>query len=389
MEEIINYLKKTAVRKGSSVSKIRPKLIPHPNLSDYTGIKMKNNIKEIYNSLNDYNLKLKRKTNELIKAQTDKSAKENIILSLRKDLNFHKNINKNFNIYKQYSDDVCDYYKQNFEEIYEFKAKLKYDLRDFIKVLDGYEDQIAECIKNKKAIIKTSEDLIVFKKNEQEKMVKQLTKLNYDLEIQGEKLSDITEKLNNFKTENEENMLRINNNELHSMENYEMLEAKYKILVAKYDFYINKELKRRKLELEYKDKNLCKEEEDLADLKLQDQLVQNIFLKNIAKDIKKQIEEVELAHKKYLEEEEEIKFLGKVFFNKVKQRRMEKELLLTQENENKSNKNTTTVNSKTRTNTRPNESKNLKLYNKSLREILIKSSKKSTPRHLTLTSSGK
>ena len=389
MEEIINYLKKTAVRKGSSVIKIRPKLIPHPNLSDYTGIKMKNNIKEIFNSFNDYNLKLKRKTNELIKAQTDKSAKENIILSLRKDLNFHKNINKNFNIYKQYSDDVCDYYKQNFEEIYEFKAKLKYDLRDFIKVLDGYEDQIAECIKNRKAIIKTSEDLIVFKKNEQEKMVKQLTKLNYDLEIQGEKLSDITEKLNNFKTENEENMLRINNNELHSMENYEMLEAKYKILVAKYDFYINKELKRRKLELEYKDKNLCKEEEDLADLKLQDQLVQNIFLKNIAKDIKKQIEEVELAHKKYLEEEEEIKFLGKVFFNKVKQRRMEKELLLTQENDNKSNKNTTTVNSKTRTNTRPNESKNLKLYNKSLREILIKSSKKSTPKHLTLTSSGK
>ena len=182
-------------------------------------------------------------------------------------------------------------------------------------------------------------------------------------------------------------MLKINNNELHSMENYEMLEAKYKLLVAKYDSYINKELKIRKLELDYKDKNLCKEEEDLADLKLQDQLVQNIFLKNIANDIKKQIQEVELAHKKYLEEEEEIKFLGKVFFNKVKQRRMEKELLLTEENKNKSNKNTTTVNSKTRANTKPNESKNLKLYNKSLREILIKSSKKSKPRHLTLTGS--
>ena len=370
MEEIINHLKKTSVRKGSSISKIRPKLIPHPNLSDYTGIKMKNNIREIINSFNDYNLKLKRKTNELIKAQSDKSAKENIILSLRKDLNYHKTINKNFNIYKQYSDDVCDYYKQNFEEIYDFKAKLKYDLRDFIKVLDGYENKIAECKKNKKAIIKSSEDIIIYKKNEQEKMRQQLTKLNYDLEIQGEKLSDITEKFNNYKTENEENMKRIDNNELLSMENYEMLEAKYKLLVAKYDFYINKELKRRKLELDYKDKNLYKEEEDLADLKLQDQMVQNIFLKNIANDIKKQIEEVEIAHKKYLEEEEEIKFLGKVFFNKVKQRRMEKELLI-QENENYGNKNTT-VNSKTRANTKPNDNKNLKLYNKSLRDILIK-----------------
>ena len=41
--------------------------------------------------------------------------------------------------------------------------------------------------------------------------------------------------------------------------------------------------------------------------------------------------------------------------------------VLTQENDNKSNKSTTSVNSKTRTNTRPNESKNLKLYNNYLK----------------------
>ena len=118
------------------------------------------------------------------------------------------------------------------------------------------------------------------------------------------------------------------------MERYEILEDKYKRVVAKYEFYTNQELKKRKLELDYKDKNLCKEEEDMADLKLQDNLLKNLFLRNIASEIKKQIQEIEVAHKKYVEEEELIKFLGKALYNKVKKRRMEAE----QNNQNDNNK---------------------------------------------------
>ena len=71
--------------------------------------------------------------------------------------------------------------------------------------------------------------------------------------------------------------------------------------------------------------NICKEEEDLADLKLQDNLLKNVFLREIANEIKKQINEIELVNQKYLEEQELLKFLGKVFYNKVKKRREETE----------------------------------------------------------------
>ena len=79
-------------------------------------------------------------------------------------------------------------------------------------------------------------------------------------------------------------------------------------------------MKKRKIELDYKDNNLCKEEEDLADLNLPDNLLKNVFLREIATEIKKQINETESANQKYLEAQELLKFLGKVFYNKVKQR---------------------------------------------------------------------
>ena len=182
-------------------------------------------------------------------------------------------------------------------------------------------------------MIKTSEDIIRYKKSEKEKMGERLRKLNYDLEKQDKKLNNITDLLNEYQAQNENYMDKLNNSELTHMERYEILQDKYKKLVAKYEFYIDKEMKRRKIELDYKDKNLCKEEEDLADLKLQDNILKNEYLKEIAGDIKKQIKEIELLNQKYLEEEEMLRFLGKVFFNKVKQRRAEMEL--TQENMSK------------------------------------------------------
>ena len=175
-------------------------------------------------------------------------------------------------------------------------------------------------------MIKTSEDIIKYKKAEKEKMGERLRKLNYDLEKQNKKLNNITNLLKEYQEQNENYLDRLNNSELSHMERYEILEDKYNKLVAKYKYYTDKEMKKRKIELDYKDNNLCKEEEDLADLKLQDNLLKNVFLKEIANEIKKQINEIELVNQKYLEEQELLKFLGKVFYNKVKQRREKTEI---------------------------------------------------------------
>jgi hypothetical protein len=211
----------------------------------------------------------------LIKSQGNTIAKENIIIGLRKDLEYHKHVNKNYNVYKEYANQVCDYYKQNYEEIFQYKANLRYDLRDFVKIMDGYEEEIEKYKNDRIAMIKTSEDIIKYKKGEKVRMEERLRKLNNDLEIQGKKLTKVSDLLNDYQSENETYQQKLNMNELTHLERYEILNDKYKKLLAKYDFYINKQLKMRKLELEYKDKNLFKEEEDLADLKLQDNLIKN------------------------------------------------------------------------------------------------------------------
>jgi len=326
MKRKLSFPKTTNIRKASSISKIKVKLTSHPNINDYTGAKMKSHLKEILNSFNDYTLKSKSTAAKLIKAENTNIAKESVILSLRKDLEYHKHVNQNYNIYKKYATDICDYYKQNFEEIFQYKSNLSCDLKDFIKLVDNYEEEIKKCKNDRQTTIKTSEDIIKYKKSEKEKMGERLRKLNYDLEKQDKKLNNITNLLKEYQEQNENYLDRLSNCELSHMEKYEILEDKYNKLVAKYKFYTDREMKKRKIELDYKDTNLCKEEEDLADLKLQDNLLKNVFLREIANEIKKQINEIELVNQKYLEEQELLKFLGKVFYNKVKQRRAETEM---------------------------------------------------------------
>ena len=326
MKRKLSFPKTNKIRKASSISRIKVKLTSHPNVDDYTGPKMKYHLKNILNSFSDYTLKSKSTATKLIKAENINIAKECVILSLRKDLDYHKNVNKNYNIYKKYATDVCDYYKQNFEEIFQYKSKLSYDLKDFIKLLDNYEEEIEKCKNNRQTMIKTNENIIKYKKSEKEKMGERLRKLNYDLEKQDKKLNNITNLLKEYQEHNENYLDKLTNSELSYMERYELLEDKYNKLVVKYKFYIDKEMRKRKIDLDYKDNNLCKEEEDLADLKLQDNLLKNVFLREIANEIKKQINEIELLNKKYLEDQKLLKFLGKVFYNKVKQRREETEI---------------------------------------------------------------
>ena len=390
MDDLINYLQKNTVRKASSISKIKTKSKPHPNQNDFTGIKMKNNINLIFNSFNEYNRRLKNSSNKLIKSQgntiakeniiiglrkdlENTIAKENIIIGLRKDLEYHKLVNKNYNVYKEYANEVCDYYKQNYEEIFQYKANLRYDLRDFVKIVDGYEEEIEKYKNDRIAMIKTSEDIIKFKKGEKVRMEERLRKLNNDLEIQGKKLTKVSDLLNDYQTENETYQQKLVMNELTHLERYEILNDKYKKLLAKYDFYINKQL----------------EEEDLADLKLQDNLIKNLFLRNIANEIRKQIKEIQIAHQKYNEEEEMIKVWGKSFYNKLKKRKLEMELL-SKENNNKVDDDHEANNMRTIPNTKDtNKLNNINIHiNFSNLRKSTNSKNKSNKNKINLTSTG-
>ena len=340
MQEKIKLWKSSTLRVASSISKIKVKYNYPPSIGEYkepfNENKMRFKINEILKSFSSYNNKSKSTAAKLIKEEHLKNAKENIIISLREDLEYHKKINRHYLLYKQYATDISNYYKQNFDEIFKYKSDLCTDLSDFIKVVEGYEEQIKKYNKERDTMIKTNNDIIKYKCSEKEKMNETINKLNYDLEIQKNKLDKINTTLNYFKEQNETYFDRLNNNELEHLEQFENLNDKYKRLKAQYDIYFNMEIKRRKLELGFQDSNLCKEEKDDINLKLQDKICQNVFLKEIVNEIKKQINEIESINHRTAEEEQLIKFLGKVFYNKVKKREEEKNKIAQEKKMNKS-----------------------------------------------------
>jgi len=323
MEEKFKYWKTKTLRNASSISKIKVKYNYPPSIGEYSETKVKSKINEIMISLSTYTQNSKTTAAKLIKEENLKNAKESVIISLREDLEYHKQVNKHYLLYKQYATDICNYYKQNFDEIFKFKSDLREDLSDFIKVVEGFEAQMKKYDKEKADMIRTNNDIIKYKNEENEKMNQKINKLNGDLEIQKNKLDKINATLNEYRNENENYLNKLNSNELNHLEKYEELEDKYKRLKAQYEVYFNMEIKKRKLELDFKDDNLCRDEKDKVNLKLQDKIIKNIFLKEIANEIKKQINEIESINQRTAEEEQLIRFLGKAFYNKVKQRRAE------------------------------------------------------------------
>ena len=324
MEEKFKFWKANTKRNASSISKIKVNLKYPPGIGEYSDFKVRSKINEILNFVSDYNKKSKSTAAKLIKEVHSKNAKESIILLLREDLQYHKKINKSYLLYKQYATDILNYYKQNYEEITKYKMDLRTDLQDFITVVERFEDQIKQYNKEREMMIKTNNDIIKYKNQEKEKLNARINILNNDLEKQKIKLDSINETFNDYQTQNENYIDKLNKSELNFLEQFEDLESKYKRLKAQYEMYFNMEMKRRKNELDLRDDNLCREEKDMADLKLQDKIVHNNFLKEMVEEIKSQIKEIEDMNKRSEEEEQMIRFLGKAFYNKVKQRREEK-----------------------------------------------------------------
>jgi hypothetical protein len=117
------------------------------------------------------------KNKVLIKKTNMKIAKENIIVSLRKELKFQKLLNRNLLALKDYADKNSDAYKKNYDNICKYRAQMHEDLSGFVSLIGNYEKDISNFKKEKEMMIKTNESLINYKNEEQNKMKEKLEKL--------------------------------------------------------------------------------------------------------------------------------------------------------------------------------------------------------------------
>jgi hypothetical protein len=260
----------------------------------------------------------------LIKKTNIKIAKENIIMSLRKELKFQKLLNRNLLNFKEYADKNSSSYKKNYEDICKYKAQLHSDLAEFISICDNYEKMKNEYENEKNTIIKTNENLINYKKEEQNKMKNRLNKLNFDTQDQHNTIEKLRNTLREFRNQNNDFILNIEKNEYDHDQRYEMLLNEYKRVENQYKYYYDLEMRSRKNQLDSMNKNLLADEEGMAISKLNDKQVKGEFLKNVIRDIQSQIQEIENLNKRIKEDKEIEKLLGKRGAEKFKERMSEK-----------------------------------------------------------------
>ena len=281
-------------------------------------------LKDIKKILIENQNKKEKKEKILIKNTNISISKENLILSLRKELNFQKLLKIKLLSYKEYADNNSNSYKTNYENICKYKEQLHLDMGDFLNLVDNYEKLKDEYSKEKEMIIKTNDNLIKYKKEEQNKLKSTLDKLNYDTQNQQNTIQRLGNTISEYKEKNDEYFRKLENNEAAHDEKYEMLLNEFKRLENEYEYYFDLELKSRKNNLDRMNKNLCAEEEGLAVLRLSDKQVKSQYLKKIINNIQSQIHEIEKLNKRMEEDREIAKLLGKRGAEKFRERMSEK-----------------------------------------------------------------
>ena len=261
------------------------------SLSNYNSNNINDKIRKIQQSIDSYKNSNIKRSNELVSNTKNFFSKKSIIFSLREDLEYHKKINNNYSAYQRYTNDLCRIYKKNFEEIYIYKANLTKELKDFIILLQEFEDTKTELIKEKKLIRQSNDDIIRYKLEEQRKLNKQLIKLNEDLEKQNLTLKDLNYILKNNLALNENNLKSLQNEELKYNEKLEKLEKAYKRLINKYNYYEDIISNERKKKYSNNIEN-DKEEKNEAHIKLKEETLKNNYLKKAINDIKDKMKQI-------------------------------------------------------------------------------------------------
>ena len=142
--------------------------------SNYT-LQYEANLQKIKNNIMNYKTTNIQRSSELVKSIKTKINKENLIQSLRKDLEYHVITNKNFINYKKYVDKVSGYYAKNKNDIEKYCSNLKVELKDFIGEMNAYEQHQLELIDEKDMLIKTNNAILAYKLEEQAKLKDKLS----------------------------------------------------------------------------------------------------------------------------------------------------------------------------------------------------------------------
>ena len=163
----------------------------------------------------------------LIKQTQELIRKENLYLQIKTELDYHNNLNKQYKMYLELLRTLTAEWKKSKNEIEYNTQKFKQEFKEFVSILEKYDNEIKNQNENKKQIISIGEEKIGVKNNEQKTLKKSLN----DLE---KKIKDQKARIEFLQNENIRLKKQKDNDFSFYMQKMEDHEKKYNILNNKY-----------------------------------------------------------------------------------------------------------------------------------------------------------
>ena len=195
------------------------------------------NIKRIQMEIDSYKKMNERQSKDLMKNVREKISKESLILSLQKDLEYHRNNNRNFREYKEYADRVVKDFETNRNKIIKYKEAMDIELKDFIEQCKEFENERKELLDEQEILIRSSEALIFQKKEEQNTLNNNLKKICRDISEQSKELEKVNSILLDLKTQIAKKNAQFEVDEKNNIDNYDELLSNFKTLQNRFKYF--------------------------------------------------------------------------------------------------------------------------------------------------------
>ena len=280
------------------------------------------NIKRIQMEIDSYKKMNERQSKDLMKNVREKISKESLILSLQKDLEYHRNNNRNFREYKEYADRVVKDFETNRNKIIKYKEAMDIELKDFIEQCKEFENERKELLDEQEILIRSSEALIFQKKEEQNTLNNNLKKICRDISEQSKELEKVNSILLDLKTQIAKKNAQFEVDEKNNIDNYDELLSNFKTLQNRFKYFqdIENQKEKKKEDEDIKKRDIEKNELEV-DLRVKDKEIKEEYLKSIIGDLNRKMEELKNQKQKSQLEKERIRFLGKALAGKLREKK--------------------------------------------------------------------
>ena len=196
---------------------------------------------------------------------TNKIIKESLILGLREEYQFHEKIKSTFEKYLSEIINLKNQVKKNKEEVELNCEKLKSEFQDKFIVVENFEKRIDLLNQEKKEIIRTNEEIISLKSEQNAILKKQFDKVQEDANRQMEEINKLKIKINEL-TEIKANLNdKLEKEQEEKEKQYKELIKEYAALTKKCEYY----------QIEYDKYNMFPDELIKKDINLYDKTLTN------------------------------------------------------------------------------------------------------------------